>query len=203
MSNQYFENNEQLEHQPRSIDFQWQRQLLKFNTDSGVFSKNQVDYGSRVLLESVVADWQPQPEATIIELGSGYGPVAIALAKTYPAVRVIGVEINQRAQLLSIENARLNRVENVTFINEDATDVSVETLATVVVTNPPIRAGKAVIQAFVNQAHQSLQPEGLLYVVIQKKQGAPSMSKHMEEVFGNVEKLTQDKGYWILKSIKE
>lgn len=202
MSNQYFENNEQLAHDERTISFQWQNQTLNFKTDSGVFSKNQVDYGSRVLLEAVVEDLAEPVEGPIIELGSGYGPIAISLAKSYPTIEVIGVEINQRAQLLSEENAQLNRVTNCSFIHHDATTVVIDTLGQVVVTNPPIRAGKAVIQAFVNQAYQLLQPNGSLYVVIQKKQGAPSMAKHMETLFGEVEKIAQDKGYWILKSTK-
>ncbi|MGX7105540.1 class I SAM-dependent methyltransferase [Globicatella sanguinis] len=202
MSNQYFENNEHLDHNVRTIQFQWLNFPLIFKTDSGVFSKNQVDYGSKVLLEAVVEDLSSLLEGPIVELGSGYGPIAISLAKSYPKIEVIGVEINQRAQLLSQDNAKLNQVSNCTFIHHDATTVTLKKSAQVVVTNPPIRAGKAVIQAFVKQAHQILQPNGILYVVIQKKQGAPSMAKYMERLFDNVEKITQDKGYWILKSVK-
>lgn len=202
MSSQYFENNEHLDHNVRTIQFQWLNFPLTFKTDSGVFSKNQVDYGSNVLLEAVVEDLSSLLEGPIVELGSGYGPIAISLAKSYPAIEVIGVEINQRAQLLSQDNAELNQVSNCTFIHHDATTVTLEKSAQVVVTNPPIRAGKAVIQAFVKQAHQILQLNGILYVVIQKKQGAPSMAKYMERLFDNVEKITQDKGYWILKSVK-
>ena len=69
-----------------------------------------------------------------------------------------------------------------------------------IVTNPPIRAGKSVVHGILEDAHEKLRAEGELYVVIQKKQGMPSAKKKMEAVFGNVETLTKEKGYYILKS---
>ena len=72
----------------------------------------------------------------------------------------------------------------------------------VIVSNPPIRAGKKVVFDILEKAYDHLNNQGELVIVIQKKQGAPSAKKKMEEVFGNCEIVKRDKGYFILKSIK-
>lgn len=201
MSKQYFMNQPDVEHHERQIEYQLSGIKLKLQTDNGVFSKTQVDYGSRVLVDTVLEDVANVPQS-LVELGSGYGPVSLMLAKQWPTATVTGVEINERAWQLSQHNTTTNQVENVSFELADASQWQGTNEVDLVITNPPIRAGKVVIQAFVTNAHQLLKEEGALYVVIQKKQGAPSMQKHMENVFGNAEKITQEKGYWIIKSIK-
>lgn len=200
----YFKEDKQLSHEFRDITFYSPSGILTFTTDRGVFSKDQIDYGSAALIKAIVDTQQNITTETIIELGSGYGPIAIALAATYPKTHIIGYEVNERARQLSIKNAEKNQVNNVEFQQADLTEcILPKESAEYVVTNPPIRAGKAVIQRFVELAYMSLKSNGKLYVVIQKKQGAPSMMRFMQLVFGNVEKITQDKGYWILCSCKK
>ena len=72
----------------------------------------------------------------------------------------------------------------------------------VIISNPPIRAGKKVVFEIVERAKEHLKLNGFIYVVIQKKQGADSMKKKMEEVYGNIEIIAREKGYYIFKSIK-
>lgn len=201
MSKQYFDNNQQLAHHEKTIQFKTAQATLQLTTDNGVFSKNQVDYGSRVLMDTVI-EQESANVASVLELGSGYGPIILSLAKYFKVAQLYGVEINERAYELSKQNALHNQIEHVTFFCGDATAVTLAEQVELVVTNPPIRAGKAVIQAFVARAFELMLPQARLYVVIQKKQGAPSMSAYMEQIFGNVEKVTQDKGYWILRSVK-
>ncbi|MGO4938252.1 class I SAM-dependent methyltransferase [Fundicoccus sp. Sow4_H7] len=175
---------------------------LKFITSEGVFSKNRVDYGSKFLVESFIDLAQVKEGQGILEFGSGYGAMLIPLAKAYDKHSLKGFEVNERAYALALKNATLNQVQ-AEFVLADIMTVSVDNeAADFVLTNPPIRAGKAVIRHFVDQAFKALKTEGELWLVIQKKQGAPSMQSYMETVFGNVEKLKQDKGYWILKSQK-
>lgn len=202
MSNQYFDNNLELAHQEKMIKFSVGNKHLELETDNGVFSKNQVDFGSKVLIETFIKTINTSVQGMAVELGSGYGPISLAIANEYPNINVIGIEVNQRAFLLSQKNANKNKIDNVQFIEGDAIDVQIDSLSDFVITNPPIRAGKAVVHAFVEKAFGLLKKDGQLWVVIQKKQGAPSMEKRMDELFGNVEKMTQEKGYWILRSIK-
>lgn len=202
MTNQYFEKNPTTDHNRQIIDFEFYSNVLNFMTDSGTFSKHRIDYGSKVLMTTFVEQVTIDKSQQVLELGSGYGPITIALAKVFPMIHMTGIEINQRAYELAIENSQKNGVNNVTFLHEDVCQFNQDKTYHHVLTNPPIRAGKNVIQKFVNIAHSHLTTQGKLWVVIQKKQGAPSMQKHMQEIFGNVEKVMQDKGYWILVSEK-
>ncbi|MBK0347097.1 class I SAM-dependent methyltransferase [Aerococcaceae bacterium zg-ZJ1578] len=202
MSKQYFMNQPEVAHQQREIVYEVAPYRLKLTTDNGVFSKNQVDYGSNVLVETLLAELNSASAEVIVELGSGYGPIALMLAKQLPNAVVTGIEINERAYHLAQQNAQRNGIENCQFINGDAITALLEVQPTVVVTNPPIRAGKAVVHGFIERAAQLLSDDGVLYVVIQKKQGAPSAEKLMRQLFSEVEKVTQDKGYWILRGVK-
>lgn len=200
MGEQYFKNNPNSTSQRQQIKAHVANMDVPLWTDNGVFSKERMDYGSKVLVETFI-EHHSDLEDTIIELGSGYGPVVIALAKKYAKSQVLGIELNERAYDLAVDNAKLNHATNAQFVCEDVLTWKGEN-ARYIVTNPPIRAGKKTIQAFIEQAHHHLISQGECWVVIQKKQGAPSMQQHMENVFGNVELVTRDKGYWILRSVK-
>ena len=200
MGEQYFKNNPNSTSQRQRITAHVANMDLSLWTDNGVFSKERMDYGSKVLVETFMEHYSDVKDA-IIELGSGYGPVVIALAKKYAQSQVLGIELNERAYDLAVDNAQLNHVTNAQFVCEDVLVWTGER-ARYIVTNPPIRAGKKTIQAFIEQADRHLVSQGECWVVIQKKQGAPSMQQHMENVFGNVELVARDKGYWILRSVK-
>lgn len=199
----YYDKIPDLHHHQQWIDYELSPHRLKLMTDAGVFSKNGVDFGSRVLVKTFLETSEATECHSILELGAGYGPLILMLAKHLPQAQCQGIEINERAYLLAQLNAETNQLERVKFHLGDASEVKLDQRVTHVVTNPPIRAGKNVVQNFVQVAFDNLVRGGQLYVVIQKKQGAPSMQKFMESVFNNVEKITQDKGYWILKSVKE
>ncbi|XJS10596.1 class I SAM-dependent methyltransferase [Aerococcaceae bacterium WGS1372] len=203
MSEQYFSSNPNSQHNEKQIQTQVNGIDLKLITDSGVFSKNGVDYGSQSLIKTFMEEGQLESGQSILELGSGYGPILIALAKQAPENQYTGVELNERAYQLAIRNATLNKVEQIEWVLNDATEVELANKYDYVLTNPPIRAGKKTVHQFVNQAYDLLKPQGSLWVVIQKKQGAPSMMSHMNEIFGNASRVSQDKGYWILMSVKE
>lgn len=203
MTDHYYTNRPQSEHKVKQIKVAVENVELALKTDTGVFSKDKLDFGSKLLISTFSQYVRLDEKSHVLELGSGYGPILLALAKQYPTARFTGVELNQRAADLARENSALNRITSIEWLNEDATTLVVNPQYDYVVTNPPIRAGKAVIQAFVRQAYQALLNQGELWLVIQKKQGAPSMSDYMEELFGDVEMMERDKGYWILRSVKE
>ncbi|MGG1519892.1 class I SAM-dependent methyltransferase [Paenibacillus oryzisoli] len=171
---------------------------LTFLTDSGVFSKNGVDYGSRHLIETM--DF-PE-DAKVLDVGCGYGPIGLSAALMCPKGHVTMVDINERAIELSIQNAKQNGIGNVTILQSDLLEQVKEQCFDVVLTNPPIRAGKDVVHRIFEDAHSYLAEGGSIWVVIQKKQGAPSAMKKLESLYAEVEEVSKDKGYRILKATK-
>lgn len=202
MTEQYFEHQPHSAEDPHTFQFNFHQKNYTFKTNAGVFSKHQIDYGSQVLIETVLDNFEIKDHDKILELGSGYGPISIILSQECPQAQISGVEINRRAYELAKENAALNHNADIQWLLTDAINLQLMERYHWVVTNPPIRAGKHVIQRFVAVAYEHLMNKGHLVLVIQKKQGAPSMKKYMDEVFGNVERVKQDKGYWILVSQK-
>jgi 16S rRNA (guanine1207-N2)-methyltransferase len=181
----------------------WQSELrgnsFRFKTDRGVFSKKEIDFGSRLLIDT----FELKNEACLIlDVGCGYGPIGLSLAKAYPESLVHMVDVNERAIILAKENAAENNIENVKIYESDRLTGVEEKKFNAILTNPPIRAGKQVVHDIFEQSFLHLDNGGELWVVIQKKQGAPSAMDKMEELFGQVEVAAKSKGYFILKSVK-
>lgn len=198
MSEHYYSREQKVESNPKFWDFTLRNHRIKFKTDNGVFSKGEVDFGSRLLIESFLV---PEIDGALLDVGCGYGPIGLSLAKdTDRPVHM--VDVNERALLLAKENAELNGISNVTIYESDAlTNVHHKEFAAVL-TNPPIRAGKKVVHQIFEESYSVLKNEGELWVVIQKKQGAPSAMEKINEVFGNVEIVEKKKGYFILRAKK-
>lgn len=200
MSDHYYTNQPNAAHDFAEFDFELKGCRLRFVTDSGVFSRNTIDYGSRVLIETFTAN--NLPAGALLDVGCGYGPIGLAIAATTDRF-VEMVDVNERAIDLACGNASRNQIENVDIHASDIYADVKKTSYAAILSNPPIRAGKKVVHAILSDAYSLLMPGGTLTVVIQKKQGAPSAEKKMQAVFGNCEILTKDKGYYILQSVKE
>ncbi|MDE6241362.1 MAG: methyltransferase [Anaeroplasmataceae bacterium] len=196
----YQENQEGLHSNPTSFDFNFRNEHFKFHTDDGVFSKNYIDYGSFVLLKN----FQPNDIAgPILDMGAGYGPIGIVLSRLY-SKEVHMCEINERAFCLLNHNIIENEISKVVAYHSNLFDELDKDLKfSSIVTNPPIRAGKQVVYAIYDGAYERLLEHGELWVVIQKKQGAPSSKEYLTALFGNCEIIARDKGYYILKSVKQ
>jgi len=169
---------------------------LNFIADTGVFSKTRVDYGTDILIKSL-----PPLHGKILDLGCGYGPIGISLAKLNPSCQITMVDINNRAVELSRQNIQQNNVENAIVLQSDGFE-KVDGLFNAIVSNPPIRAGKKVIYPLFERSIDYLDKDGALYLVIQKKQGAKSTLEKLTEIYGNCEVINKKGGYWILRSIK-
>ncbi|KUP04799.1 16S rRNA methyltransferase [Bacillus coahuilensis p1.1.43] len=199
MGDHYFTNNPSVESKPTSFKFTLRGHSFTFKTDQGVFSKSEIDFGSRTLLECFKL---PAVDGPFLDVGCGYGPIGLSLAKEDENRQVHMVDVNERALSLAEENADLNNVQNVSIYRSDTLHSVKEESFAAILTNPPIRAGKKVVHDIFEQSFHKLRDGGELWVVIQKKQGAPSAMDKLEELFGEVEVVGKEKGYYILKAQK-
>ena len=196
MSKMYYAENPDAAHDIHELRVELLGEKMTFLTDAGVFSKKMVDFGSQLLLKCLEVN---QGE-TVLDVGCGYGPLGLSLAKAY-GVQATMVDINNRALNLARQNAERNKVEVAIF--QSNIYEQVEGKFDHVISNPPIRAGKQVVHEIIEKSRDFLKDGGDLTIVIQKKQGAPSAKSKMEDVFGNCEIVKKDKGYYILRSVKE
>ncbi|NLD49008.1 MAG: class I SAM-dependent methyltransferase [Clostridiaceae bacterium] len=192
----YYSQNPNTPHDIGEIEYRTGGCILHLYTDSGVFSKNRVDFGSSLLIESV-----PEISGSLLDIGCGYGVIGISLAIRNPDSRVTMIDINERAVDLANRNIHVNKVNNATaHLSDGFSKVSCKFDA--IVSNPPIRTGKKVIYPIFENSINYLNDGGSIYIVIQKKQGANSAAAKLESVYGNYEVINKDAGYWIIKSTK-
>lgn len=187
------------ERNPQTWTFTLRGHEFRFTTDSGVFSKRGVDFGTQLLIETFE---EPEVAGDLLDVGCGYGPIGLALAKSFPNRLVQMIDVNERALELARENKRANHIDNVRIYQSDLFSEVGEQRFAAVVTNPPIRAGKRVVHAIFEQSRDHLLDGGELWVVIQKKQGAPSALEKLKELFPFVEVASKKKGYYIIKAKK-
>ena len=195
----YFQNDPLLASKKRDITLSIDGLTLHFKSDNGVFSKSKVDEGSLALLKVIIP---LHLTGKILDLGCGYGPIGLTIAITSPSARVDLADINERALALCEENAQLLGLgQRVTCLQSDIY-TNVEGPYDSIVVNPPIRAGKRVTYKMYEGALQRLIDGGSLYVVIRKDQGAPTASRFIEGLFGNISLISRDKGYYIYQAKK-
>ena len=172
--------------------------FFEFLTSSSVFSKERVDPGTRLLVESMVLPKEGQG----LDLGCGYGTVGIVAATINPGLHLVMVDVNERAVWLARENARRHRVENVEVrrgvLYEPVGDMKFDT----VLCNPPMSAGMQTVLPMVTDAPEHLKRGGLLQLVVRSKTGSTRLSSELEKTFGNVRVLARKSGYRVLLSKK-
>ncbi|MDE0582924.1 methyltransferase [Planococcus sp. A6] len=183
MSQHYYSKNPQTKSKPQEWTYTLRGETFRFQTDSGVGD-------------------EPSVEGPILDVGCGYGPIGMAIAKAFPQRHVHMVDINARAIELAQKNTVLNGVENVSVYESDGLSNVEQQGFGAILTNPPIRAGKETIFRFYEEAYEKLVASGSLWVVIQKKQGAPSTQEKLQELFGDVRVADKKKGYFIFEARK-
>ncbi|CAK8054382.1 class I SAM-dependent methyltransferase [Eupransor demetentiae] len=196
---QYFTADPSSEHHYQDFDFELLGHNLHFRTDSGVFSKRTIDFGSRTMLDAAID--VAIPAGRVLDLGTGYGPVGVAYAKA-SGREIDMVDVNERALELAEHNAEKNGVADRVRVFQSDIYQAVDNDYALILVNPPIRAGKQVVTAMLQDAKEHLVEGGKLIAVLQKKQGAPSALKNMEATFGNAQVIAKKKGYQILESVK-
>ncbi|MBR5561074.1 MAG: class I SAM-dependent methyltransferase [Clostridia bacterium] len=196
MAEHYYTNNPTSEHEERSFRAVFAGRVLAFDTDAGVFSKQHVDPGSELLCKAL-------PDtlgSRVLDMGCGWGAMTIMTLARFPKAQVTMADVNERALSLAVSNVAKNRMVATAILSDGFENVEGEFDA--VITNPPIRAGKAVIYKMFEDAKAHLVPGGALYLVIRKQQGAPSALKFLKELYGKAEVIERDGGYWIIECVK-
>ena len=189
---QYF-TNEKLPSNVRKTECFVLGKKFTFLTDNGVFSKDGLDFGSRLLLESIPLE---EVGGKILDMGCGYGVFGIVISKLTSA-HVDMVDVNLRALHLATTNAKENSVSNVSLFESNVYQ-NVSSKYSSIVTNPPIRAGKKVVYDIVMNAKNYLEDDGKLFLVIRKEQGAKSLIVDLEKIY-TVDILKKSKGFFIIK----
>ena len=196
----YFENDANLDSKPRQVEYELNGTKFSLTSDLGVFSKNELDMGSRLLIETLLPE---NLGSNLLDLGCGIGVIGLTLAYFHPSLNVLSTDINSRALGLCMCNATALKLgQRVTVLKSDIYQL-IEGKFDSIVSNPPIRAGKKVTYEIYRGALTHLVDGGSLYIVIRKQQGALSVKTYLEELFRNVTVLARDKGYYILKATKK
>nr|SIP63358.1 Ribosomal RNA small subunit methyltransferase C [uncultured bacterium] len=196
MSEQYFSREPSSGSRPAACAFSYRGRSLRFETDAGVFSRGELDTGSRLLLDSL-----PALSGEVLDLGCGWGALGVAVASANPGAAVTMVDVNLRALALARRNAEVNRV-SVRVLESDGFAGLGTQRFDAVVTNPPIRAGKQVIYRLFADAAERLNPGGALFLVIRKQQGAESAMRYLTTLFPRTERIARDAGFWVIRCEK-
>lgn len=194
----YFSNDPNLIDNFHDVTFQIQGTDFVLYSNSGVFSKNALDFGSQLLIETLLKE---TIVGNILDVGCGIGVIGLVLATFYKDSVVTLIDVNERAVNVTKKNIERLQLTNANAFESDLF-TNVEGRFQNIVTNPPIRAGKRVVYGIFEQAYDHLSDDGSLFVVIRKEQGAPSAMKKLDEIFHNVTLVERKKGYFILKCKK-
>ena len=201
--NHYFSEKPEIKSEKKTIKYTIQNKKFEFITDNGVFSKSKVDFGTDLMLNEFLKKNRglEVEKIKILDIGCGYGVVSVILKSFYPEISITLSDVNERALKLSEENLKKYGINDYHIIKSSAFEKITEKFD-VILSNPPIRAGKDIIFKIYLEAYEHLNENGQFYCVIQTKHGAKSTQKKLMEIFGNCDTVTIDGGYRIFLSKK-
>lgn len=191
----YFDYDESLSSNEQVHKIKIKKTNYSFITDNGVFSKKGLDFGTRTLLETIPIE---RITGKVLDLGCGYGPIGI-FVKFNCDSEVDMIDINDRSINLAIKNAKLNKVKVNVFKSNGYENIKEK--YNFIISNPPIRVGKKILYELLFGAKEHLESGGELWIVVNKNQGAKSLTHDLEREY-NVEIVRKNKGFYIIRAIK-
>ena len=194
-SGQYFEAEPLAATSPRTIVVNVGGMQLRFVTDSGVFSPNRLDAGTRLLLAE--APPLTAGERRVLDLGCGWGPVACVAALRSPAAEMLAVDVNERALRLTARNADANGAGNVAVARPDGVDPTLRFDR--ILCNPPIRIGKPALHDLLATWLDRLAPDGRAHLVVHRHLGSDSLARWLADRGHGVTRLQSKSGYRLLE----
>jgi 16S rRNA (guanine1207-N2)-methyltransferase len=194
MEQHYFSAHPEAAHRPGRIQVLLPDVHLELETDAGMFSPSRLDPGTRVLLDVTPA---PPPSGDLLDLGAGYGPVALTLAARAPDATVWAVDVNERALELCARNAERAGLANVRCVTPD--DPALPGTFAGIWSNPPIRIGKQALHELLSGWLSRLAPQAAAYAVVQRHLGADSLHRWLTGQGWDVDRIAARAGYRVLR----
>ena len=193
-SGQYFTDEPTVASAPRTVDVVLPDMTLRLRSDAGVFSADQLDPGTKLLLLEM-PEIEPT-ERSVLDLGCGWGAIACVVARRAGHARVWAVDVNRRARDLTSANADLAGVSlEVASPEAVPADVRFDRI----LSNPPIRIGKAALHELMTTWLGRLRPSGRAHLVVQRHLGSDSLARWLTERGHRVTRLVSRSGYRILE----
>lgn len=193
MTQHYFATDPAVASRPVQIEISVRGLELRLQSDRGVFSYGHLDPGTEILLRCI----PDPPSGELLDLGCGYGPIAITLALLAPSSRVWAVDVNRRAVSLTAGNATANGTANVMAVAPDG--VPPDARFTAIYTNPPVRLGKEPLHELLRQWLPRLRPEGTAHLVLQRHLGSDSLAAWLVSEGYTVRRVRSKQGYRVLE----
>ncbi len=190
----YFDADPTVASQPRRVRLVLPDRALDLDTDRGVFAKDGVDPGTKLLLAEGPS---PPPDGDLLDLGCGYGPIAVTLGCRSPRARVWAVDVNRRSLALTAANAAAAGATNVRVASPE--EVPSEVTFAGIWSNPPVRIGKAALQALLGHWLGRLAPGGRAWLVVHKHLGSDSLARWLQGEGFPTERLRSRMGYRLLE----
>lgn len=198
----YFSEVQDVKSVKKIINYEIKNEKFEFLTDNGVFSKTKVDFGTDVMLRTFLNENKKLENIRILDIGCGYGVVSVVLKRFFEKAKILSTDVNERALELTKENIQKNNRTDDFEVRKSFVFDNISENFDVILSNPPIRAGKQLIFEIYEKSFFHLNKNGEFYCVIQTKHGAKSTKKKLEELFGNCTTLVIEAGYRIFRCVK-
>ena len=198
----YFSEVQDVKSVKKIINYEIKNEKFEFLTDNGVFSKTKVDFGTDVMLRTFLNENKKLENIRILDIGCGYGVVSVVVKRFFEKAKILSTDVNERALELTKENIQKNNRTDDFEVRKSFVFDNISENFDMILSNPPIRAGKQVIFEIYEKSFFHLNKNGKFYCVIQTKHGAKSTKKKLEELYGNCTTLVIEAGYRIFRCVK-
>jgi len=193
----YFLHDDTLKDNEYLIKYTFKNTVFQLVSNNGVFSKNRLDEGSSIFIESLLT---LDIKGKVLDLGCGYGPIGITLKYFLPEIEVYFSDVNDKCIELTTKNTKKYGIDANILLSNGFENI--QDTFDYILFNPPIRIGKQAIFQIYDEAFNHLNQSGHFLIVIRKDKGAESHKKYLDSKFSKSSLINRDKGYYIYEFIK-